>query len=274
VSQPNADIREFAGVDQALDPQTLIRYLEVAKALPGWRRAKQDALSALRLAPGDAVLDVGCGYGADVIEVARRVAPGGSVTGIDISDAMVAEAARRARGSNLDVDFRVGDACDLPFQDVSFDACRAETLLQHVLEPHVAFAEMVRVVKPGGRIVLLDMDLGTLVIDSDDRTTTGRVLDWAANATINGWIGRQLRRLLKDASFDDVGVSEQFIESDYAFMEQSLRLASTRAVEADELPGLTRSDLTDWWAGLDAANRGGRFYGGATAFVAWGTKPR
>jgi ubiquinone/menaquinone biosynthesis C-methylase UbiE len=187
---------------------------------------------------------------------------------------MVAEAARRAEGRNLNVDFRVGDACHLPFPDASLDACRAETLLQHVPQPHVAFAEMVRVVKPGGRIVLLDMDLGTLVIDSDNHATTSRVLGWAASATINGWIGRQLRRFLKDAGFADVGGSEQFIESDYAFMEQSLRLVSTRAVDADQLPGLTRSDLKDWWADLDAANQTERFYGGATAFIAWGTKPR
>jgi ubiquinone/menaquinone biosynthesis C-methylase UbiE len=261
-------------VDQAPDPQTLIRYLEVAKALPGWRHAKQDAISALRLDPGETLLDVGCGYGADVIEVARLLAPGGAVIGIDISEAMVSEALRRAQGLNLNVDFRVGDACDLPFPDASFDACRAETVLQHVPEPDVAFAEMVRVVKPGGRIVLLDMDLGTLVIDSDDQATTTKVLDWAANATINGWIGRQLPRLLKDADFENVGVSEQFIGSDYAFMEQSLRLTSTRAVNAGQLPGLTGPDLTNWWASLDAANRAGRYYGGAIAFIAWGTRPR
>jgi hypothetical protein len=100
------------------------------------------------------------------------------------------------------------------------------------------------------------------------------VLGWAANATINGWIGRQLRRFLKDAGFADVGGCEQFIESDYAFMEQSLRLVSTRVVDEHQLPGLTRSDLTDWWADLEAASRAGRFYGGATAFIAWGTKPR
>jgi hypothetical protein len=56
------------------------------------------------------------------------------------------------------------------------------------------------------------------------------VLDWVATATVNGWIGRQLRRFLKDAGFDDVGVSQQFIESDYSFMEQSLRLTSTPAL--------------------------------------------
>jgi ubiquinone/menaquinone biosynthesis C-methylase UbiE len=162
VSNPNTDIREFAAVDQAPDLQTLIRYLDVAKALPGWRRAKQDAISALRLDSGDAVLDVGCGYGADLIQVARLVSPGGVVTGLDVSEAMVSEAAHRAQGLDLAVDFRVGDACQLPFQDGSFDACRAETLLQHVPQPHVAFAEIVRVVKPGGRIVVLDMDLGSL----------------------------------------------------------------------------------------------------------------
>jgi ubiquinone/menaquinone biosynthesis C-methylase UbiE len=273
VSIRSTDVAEFADVDGAEEPRALLSYLEVAKALPGWRRAKQDAVAALRLGPGDQVLDIGCGYGADVLELAPRVGRGGAVIGLDISDAMIAEAVKRARGLDLSVAFHVGDARDLRFDDASFDACRAETLLQHVPEPDQAVAEMVRVLKPGGRIVLLDMDLGTLVIDSDDATTTSTVLNWFSTSTANGWIGRQLPRLLKDAGLDRVEVGEQFITADYAFMEHMLRVTSERALADGRLPGLTASDLANWWSDLDDRNRAARYFGGGTAFIAWATKP-
>jgi ubiquinone/menaquinone biosynthesis C-methylase UbiE len=268
----NTDVTEFSNVDNAGQPQTLIGYLEVAKALAGWKGAKRDGLTALRLEPDDVVLDAGCGYGADAIEIARHVGPKGAVIGLDLSEAMIAEATGRAQGLDLNVEFRVGDARDLPFPDATFDACRAETLLQHVPQPDLAVGEMVRVVKPGGRIVLLDIDAGTVVIDSDDYPTTRKVLDWFASSTVNGWIGRQLLRLLKDAGLEGVASAAQFIESDYPFVEQMLHSTSTQALDSGQLPGLTLSGLSSWWSDLGAADRAGRFFGGATAFIAWGTK--
>jgi ubiquinone/menaquinone biosynthesis C-methylase UbiE len=102
----NTDVTEFSDVDNADQPQSLIGYLQVAKALGGWRRAKQDGLTSLRLRPDDLVLDVGCGYGADAIEVARHLGPNGAVIGLDLSEAMIGEATRRAQGLDLNVEFR------------------------------------------------------------------------------------------------------------------------------------------------------------------------
>jgi hypothetical protein len=128
------------------------------------------------------------------------------------------------------------------------------------------------VVKPGGRIVLLDIDAGTVVIDSDDYPTTRKLLDWFAGSTVNGWIGRQLPRLLRDAGLDGVAAAAQFIESDYPFVERMLHSTSKQALDSGQLPGLTLSGLSGWWSDLGAADRAGRFFGGATAFVASGTK--
>src|SRR5262249_912442 len=85
-------------VDPALEPHALIDFMDPARTLPGLRIAKSLALRALGLRPGHHVADIGCGPGEDAREMARRVVPGGSVTGVDVSEVMLDEARRPARG--------------------------------------------------------------------------------------------------------------------------------------------------------------------------------
>ena len=89
------DLGQFTFADRARAAD-LIRYLADANAVPDVRRCKRAALAALALRPGQAVLDVGCGYGADVAALARRVSPAGHSTGVDLSRVMIAAATRRS----------------------------------------------------------------------------------------------------------------------------------------------------------------------------------
>ncbi|MGH3069222.1 MAG: methyltransferase domain-containing protein [Streptosporangiaceae bacterium] len=129
------DLSHFEVADEA-DSADLIRYLEAASSLPGVRGCKQAATAELRLRPGHSVLDVGCGYGADVLAMARRVGPAGRAVGVDLSQNMIGEA--RQRGTGLPVTFETADARGLRFAGATFDACRAERLLQHVPDPSAA----------------------------------------------------------------------------------------------------------------------------------------
>ncbi|MCZ7526825.1 MAG: class I SAM-dependent methyltransferase [Acidimicrobiia bacterium] len=95
---------------------------------------------------GDLVLDAGCGTGRFALELARA---GGGVVGLDIDRSMLVVAARR-----LSVPFVVADVGDLPFGDGAFDAAVAITVLEFVPDPDRAFAELVRVTRPGGRVVV------------------------------------------------------------------------------------------------------------------------
>ncbi len=122
------DIGEFERVATARAAD-LIQYLEAANALPGVRRCKQIALAGLGLRPGQAVLDVGCGYGADVAEMAVLVGQAGRAVGIDASGAMIAAARQRFAATGSSATFETADVCGLPFADATFDACRAERLL-------------------------------------------------------------------------------------------------------------------------------------------------
>ncbi len=166
--------------------------MDDARALPGVRIAKSLAVQALDLRPGHAVADVGCGPGEDTREMARRINPGGSVTGIDTSSIMLTEARARAAACGLPVTFRRGDAVNLPLPANSVDGVRADTLLQHVPDPAQAVTEMARITRPGGRIALTEFDLGTLAVDHPDRASTRQILSAVTAAAADGWAGRGL----------------------------------------------------------------------------------
>src|SRR5690242_13175724 len=123
------DVTLFTEVDRTGDPDFFIRFLDQRNANPYIQKSKQIILDALHLHDGLSVLDVGCGTGADVVEIAGKVGSAGAVTGVDVSDAMVTEAQRRTARLGLAVTFEVGDVMELRFEDGTFDACRTERML-------------------------------------------------------------------------------------------------------------------------------------------------
>jgi len=113
-----------------------------------WRRL---AAKAARLAPGGRALDVACGSGKLAAELARA-APGVKVMGLDFSPGML----DHARAAHPDIEFTEGDALDLPFPDASFDAVTIAFGLRNLARPDRGLEEMLRVLNPGGRAVVLE----------------------------------------------------------------------------------------------------------------------
>jgi SAM-dependent methyltransferase len=112
--------------------------------------------AAAAVGPGQRVLDVGCGTGIVARTAADLVAPGGTVTGVDLNEAMLT-VARRVRG---DLDWRQGDASALPFGDGSFDVVLSQMMLMFV-DAEAALGEMARVAATGGVVgILVPSDLG------------------------------------------------------------------------------------------------------------------
>jgi demethylmenaquinone methyltransferase/2-methoxy-6-polyprenyl-1,4-benzoquinol methylase len=120
-----------------------------------WRRR---AAQVARLSPGDSVVDVACGTGKLALELAEVVGPFGHVEGVDLSSAMIARAVVEHH-AHVQLHFQVADALDLPFADHSFDAATIAFGLRNLPDFEAGFREMARVVRPGGRVVCLELSL-------------------------------------------------------------------------------------------------------------------
>jgi demethylmenaquinone methyltransferase/2-methoxy-6-polyprenyl-1,4-benzoquinol methylase len=119
-------------------------------------RWRERAADLALLGPGSRVLDVATGTGDLAIELARRVAPGGEVVGSDFSEAMLARARTKPKPAGAELRFEWGDALELPFADGTFDAATVGFGARNFSDLARGLAEMTRVVRPGGRVVVLE----------------------------------------------------------------------------------------------------------------------
>ena len=153
----------FSDVDASGHEAVADGYLRlVAARLAETRRQGYDLLG---VSEGWSVLDVGCGLGEVCADLSEIVGAQGRVVGVDASSGLVARA--REQWSHLPIEFGVGDAEALDFGDATFDAVRAERVLQHLDHPATAIGEMARVVRPGGRVSVFDSVLDSTVVATE-----------------------------------------------------------------------------------------------------------
>jgi demethylmenaquinone methyltransferase / 2-methoxy-6-polyprenyl-1,4-benzoquinol methylase len=140
----------FDRIAHVYDPMNLVIS---AFQEPRWRRRAVE-LSAAR--PGDRILDVATGTGKVAADLLARVQPGGSVLGVDISPAMIRIAKRHFR-DRPGLTYVVGDALGLPTEDGTFDAATIAFGMRNLPDYRAGFAELARSVRPGGRVVCLEI---------------------------------------------------------------------------------------------------------------------
>ena len=175
----------FTKVDQTKDPCFFIEFLDARKTVEGEREVKDLINQLLALEPGMEVLDVGCGTGDDVREIAATVRGNGRVIGIDLSETMIAESKSRITGSSLRTEFLIGDVRRLEFADASFDCVRTDRVLMFVPEIKRAISEIVRVLRPGGRVVASEIDHELHYMDAAFPKSMERCLRRLREATRN-----------------------------------------------------------------------------------------
>ena len=235
-----------------------------------WRTAHNSAAYLLRyLKPGMTVLDVGCGPGTLTVDLARRVAPG-AVLGVDVSEAVVAEAVTYGAGvadaAALSVSFAAADFRTLNSRPETgrrqFQVVHAHQVLQHLREPVAALAAMSSLVQPGGLVAARDADYaGMIWSGGDERMEHWRAL-YLAVTKRNGAeanAGRHLLRWARQAGLD----SAEYTTSTWTYCTPGDRqwwaslwaervTSSGLAIQALEYGLATTADLADMAEGWRA----------------------
>lgn len=235
--------------------------------------ARDEYVSLLGVAPGERVLDVGCGSGAVTRTLAQRVAPRGRAVGVDMSPALLEVARELANEAGLGaaIDFKEGDCRALPFPDASFDVVVAATTLSHVPDVGRAIAEMVRVTRPGGRIGVFDVDGDMALFAHPDREATRRIVAAFSDQTwVNGWLMRELPFRLSDLGIVDVRIRGFMpLESAGYYANRAQRSAELAA----QTGAITADEQAQWLEAHQTALAAGRFLGGQLHLFVWGTRP-
>ena len=226
--------------------------------------------ACLAPAPGARLLDIGSGTGDDVLELARRVGATGLVTGVDRSEILVQEGTRRAEHDGVaNVEFRLGDARALPFEDHAFDAVYSQRTFQYLTDPLPAVREMVRVTRPGGRIVVADTDWETAVFGGSDAELTGA--SPGRGATPARAAGSATSSTACSAgpacTTCEVFPHTQVVTELDDFFSATLRLLAAQAVSSG---AVTEADASRWHSDLGIASREHRFLRAFTMFVTAG----
>jgi ubiquinone/menaquinone biosynthesis C-methylase UbiE len=254
----------FPAVDSAEDAERYVEYLDAQAATPFWRDAKRATIDALALPHGSTALDVGCGTGE---EVRTMAATAGAAVGVDASRVFVDEATRRT-GPEYEARFEVARAEELPFPDATFSGVRAERTLQHVDDLGAAVSEMWRVARPGGRIVALEPDWDTLVVDAGPLAATRTVCRAWADSIRNPAAGRQIARRLRTLGALDVRVEPRTAAlTELAFAEQQYGLTELAS------QALSPAAARGWLATLTERDEAGAFLAAATYFLVVARKP-
>ena len=190
-------------MSQLVFDEKIVEQLEVVYRSRDILRRRKLVYQALDAQQGDRVLDVGCGPGFYSRELLDQVGPEGSVTGVDQSPQMLAVAKRRTEGF-ANVAFEEGDATALPVEGERFDRALSVQVLEYVRDIPAALAEMHRALRPGGRVVIWDVDWATLSWHSEDPDRMERVLKAWDEHLADPSLPRTLAASLRKAGFEDV----------------------------------------------------------------------
>jgi ubiquinone/menaquinone biosynthesis C-methylase UbiE len=224
---------------------------------------KSLAVSEMAIRPGDVILDLGCGPGADLPAFAQETGGSGRVIGVD-NDPDAVRQARDRTAALPQVEVREADAQALGLPAASADRVHADRVLQHVPDPAAALAEARRVLRDGGTAVFAEPDWDTLVIDYPDLATARAYTRYIADCVVrNAAVGRQLPRLASEAGFR-IGkvtpITALFRDARTADQVLGLQRVTGRAVAA----GYLTQDSAGQWLDYLATQT---FFASTTLFV-------
>ncbi len=182
--------------------------LEAYELMFEWRPQNAPLLEPARLAPGQTVVDYGCGPGGLAVELARRVAPTGHVHGVDLNRAFLERAAARAKREGVDsiLTWHRCDGDKIPLDSALADRLVCKNVMEYVPDVAATLAEFRRVLKPGGLAHVIDSDWGLFAVEPLGAERMAELFAAAAPAYRTPLIGRKLYGAMRAAGFSDVKI--------------------------------------------------------------------
>ncbi len=182
--------------------------LEAYEQLFAWRPQSAPLLEPAALAPGQVIVDYGCGPGGLSVELARRVGPGGRVHAVDLNPALLERGRARAEreGVAASIAWHRTDGERIPLATHVADRLVCKNVMEYVPDVAATLAEFHRVVKPGGLVHVIDSDWGLLAVEPMGPERLAELFDAARHAYKTPHIGRKLWGAMRAAGLGDVRV--------------------------------------------------------------------
>jgi arsenite methyltransferase len=249
------------------------RRLEAVYITPDVAGQRHDVRRILALRPGEQVVDIGAGPGLLAVEMAAEVGPDGRVHAVEPSESMRARAQARARPPGAaHIEVTDGSADALPLPDSSVDAAVSTQVFEYLHDVPGALAEVHRVLRPGGRVLLLDTDWDSIVWHTRDDARTARILAAWDEHLVDPHLPRTLAPALRAAGFSAVLTQVlPLLNVGYDPNTYSAMTASTIAEYVTGRAGISGADAQAWLDDIESLGEAAFFSLNRYAFLA--TKP-
>ncbi len=249
----------WANIDQTQHPAYYVEFIDQVRLKDDAPEQYQILFDKLAAQPGETILDVGCGTGGTTRALPQQVDNIGQIVGLDNSRVMLVAAQERATGLDLPLRYEVGDARQMPFESNSFDRCYADGVFEIIPQPELVLAEMKRVLRPGGRLVISTGDIDATMIAATNKVVTRRIIHYASDFESNGWMGRELPALLHDLGLVDISITTRTAPVRH-FDRWAKFWWQGWAENAQKAGVISEIELADWLADLQARYEGGKFF--------------
>lgn len=223
-------------------------------------RRRELVYQSLGAQPGDRILDAGCGPGFFAAELAELVSTAGSVVGVDRSPQMLAVASRRCSGYR-NIALHEAEVTSLPVPAASFDRALSVQVMEYIPDTMGALAELYRAVRPGGLVLIWDIDWSTVSWHSSDSARMTRVLQAWDEHLAHPLLPRTLATQLRAVGFDQVEMAG------HSFATTQLDPESFAATVIQFIArfvagrcGLTSDDVAAWLADQHQLDERGEFF--------------
>lgn len=249
------------------------RRVEALYATSDMIAQRQAVLAGLAAQPGERIADLGAGPGMLAAALAEAVGPAGAIQGIDISQPMV-DLARRRCGAWPWITFDLGDVTHLPLADGAFDAAVSTQVYEYVVDVAAALAELKRILRPGGRALILDTDWDTALWQTHDLARLRAVLLAFEPHCAHPRLARQLPSLLRAAGFAVSWHGVHTILNPYLHADTySHGIIDFIATYVAGQAGLHPDDVAAWRAELHALGAAGDYFFSINRYLFLAHKP-